>query len=68
MKNLTFEEAQSRIQEILHQIDTGKVSLSQVESLLNEAKELIDYSLSQITSVEQSLVQWENNVQEDNNP
>ncbi len=68
MKNLTFEEAQSRIQEILHQIDTGKVSLSQVESLLNEAKELIDYSLGQITSVEQSLVQWENNVQEDNNP
>jgi exodeoxyribonuclease VII small subunit len=66
MKDQTFEEAQRRIQEILQSIDSGNVSLSEVELLLNEAQQLIDISLEQLTSVEQKLIQWDNSITEDN--
>jgi exonuclease VII small subunit len=66
MKDQTFEEAQRRIQEILQCIDSGNVSLSEVELLLNEAQQLIDISLEQLTSVEQKLIQWDNSITEDN--
>jgi exodeoxyribonuclease VII small subunit len=66
MKDQTFEEAQRRIQEILQSIDSGNVSLSEVELLLNEAQQLIDISLEQLTSVEQKLIQWDNSITGDN--
>jgi exodeoxyribonuclease VII small subunit len=66
MKDQTFEEAQRRIQEILQSIDSGNVSLSEVELLLNEAQQLIDISLEQLTAVEQKLIQWDNSITEDN--
>jgi exodeoxyribonuclease VII small subunit len=66
MRDQTFEEAQRRIHEILQSIDSGNVSLSEVELLLNEAQQLIDISLEQLTSVEQKLIQWDNSITEDN--
>jgi exonuclease VII small subunit len=50
----------------LQSIDSGNVSLSEVELLLNEAQQLIDISLEQLTSVEQKLIQWDNSITEDN--
>lgn len=66
MRDQTFEEAQRRIHEILQSIDSGNVSLSEVELLLNEAQQLIDTSLEQLTSVEQKLIQWDNSITEEN--
>ena len=65
MKEITFEEAQQRIQEILQSIDSGNVSLSEVEVLLNEAKQLIDFSLEQLTTLENRLVEWDGNIGND---
>ncbi len=62
MKETTFEEAQQRIQEILQSIDSGNVSLSEVEVLLNEAQQLIDFSLEQLTTLENRLVEWDGNI------
>jgi exodeoxyribonuclease VII small subunit len=65
MKEITFEEAQQRIQEILQSIDSGNVSLSEVEVLLNEAQQLIDFSLEQLTTLENRLVEWDGNTGND---
>jgi exodeoxyribonuclease VII small subunit len=65
MKETTFEEAQQRIQEILQSIDSGNVSLSEVEVLLNEAQQLIDFSLEQLTTLENRLVEWDGNIGND---
>ena len=65
MKETTFEEAQQRIQEILQSIDSGNVSLSEVEVLLNEAQQLIDFSLEQLTTLENRLVEWDGNLGND---
>lgn len=65
MKEITFEEAQQRIQEILQSIDSGNVSLSEVEVLLNEAQQLIDFSLEQLTTLENRLVEWDGNIGND---
>jgi exodeoxyribonuclease VII small subunit len=65
MKETTFEEAQQRIQEILQSIDSGNVSLSEVEVLLNEAQQLIDFSLEQLTTLENRLVEWDGNTGND---
>jgi len=64
MINTTFEDKQRRIQEILQSIESGKISLSEVENLLEEAKSLIDESIEQLTTLEQQLVVWENNKEE----
>lgn len=62
MNDKTFEEAQRRIQEILQSIDSGNVSLSEVEVLLNEAQQLIDFSLQQLTTLENKLIEWDSNT------
>ncbi|MFM1791874.1 MAG: hypothetical protein RLZZ252_228 [Bacteroidota bacterium] len=62
MNNKTFEEAQRRIQEILQSIDSGNVSLSEVEVLLNEAQQLIDFSLQQLITLENKLIEWDSNT------
>ena len=67
MKEITFEEAQQRILEILQSIDSGNVSLSEVEVLLNEAQQLIDLSLEQLTTLENRLVEWDGNIGNDKN-
>jgi len=67
MKEITFEEAQQRIQEILQSIDSWNVSLSEVEVLLNEAQQLIDFSLEQLTTLENRLVEWDGNIGNDKN-
>ena len=65
MNEKTFEEAQQRIQEILQTIDSGNVSLSEVEILLNEAQQLIDFSLEQLTTLENRLIEWDGNKSND---
>ena len=65
MNEKTFEEAQQRIQEILQSIDSGNVSLSEVEILLNEAQQLIDFSLEQLTTLENRLIEWDGNTSND---
>lgn len=65
MNEKTFEEAQQRIQEILQSIDSGNVSLSEVEILLNEAQQLIDFSLEQLTTLENRLIEWDGNKSND---
>ena len=65
MNDKTFEEAQQRIQEILQSIDSGNVSLSEVEILLNEAQQLIDFSLEQLTTLENRLIEWDGNKSND---
>jgi exonuclease VII small subunit len=62
MNDKTFEEAQRRIQEILQSIDSGNVSLSEVEVLLNEAQQLIDFSLQQLITLENKLIEWDSNT------
>ena len=55
---ITFETAQSRIQEILGLLDSGKVTLSEIEILLNEAQSLIDLSLNRLQDAENQLQKW----------
>lgn len=62
-----FEDKQQRIHEILQSIESGKISLSEVEVLLQEAKELIDESINQLTTLEQRLILWENNQEHPQN-
>ncbi len=57
-KEITFETAQLRIQEILSLLDSGKITLSEIETLLDEAQSLIDFSLSRLQDAENQLQKW----------
>ena len=57
-KEITFETAQLRIQEILNLLDSGKITLSEIETLLDEAQSLIDFSLSRLQDAENQLQKW----------
>lgn len=57
--DFTFESARKRLEQILRDIDAGKIPIDELEKTLEEAKELIDTSLKKLEEAEKIILKWE---------
>lgn len=51
-KELTYEEAMSRLQSIVTQIESGQMDIDKLADSLKEAKKLVEYCKNKLTKVE----------------
>ena len=57
--DFSYENAKKKLEQMLAQIDSGKVGIDELEPMLNEAKELIEKSLMKLSKAEKIIVEWE---------
>ena len=58
-QEFTYEVARKRLEQILRDIDAGKIGIDDLEKTLEEAKELIDQSLKKLEHAEKIILKWE---------
>ncbi|MBS3915129.1 MAG: exodeoxyribonuclease VII small subunit [Bacteroidetes bacterium] len=58
-QEFTYEVARKRLEQILREIDSGKIGIDDLEKTLEEAKELIDQSLKKLEQAEKIILKWE---------
>ena len=55
----SYEAAKKRLEQIMADLDSGKIGIDELESVLAEAKDLIDKSLEKLSNAEKIIVEWE---------
>jgi exodeoxyribonuclease VII small subunit len=55
----TYEAAKKRLDTIMKDLESGKISIDDLESTLKEAKDLIQKSLKKLTETEKLIKNWE---------
>ncbi len=55
----SYEAAKKRLDNIMKDLETGKIGIDELESTLQEAKELIQNSLKKLTETEKIIKNWE---------
>jgi exonuclease VII small subunit len=58
-ETFNYEKAKKRLEQILADIDAGKVGLDELEGTLQEARELIEKSLEKLANAEKIIIEWE---------
>lgn len=58
-EEFTFEAAKKRLEQIIAQLDAGKISIDDLDAALAEAKMLIQKSLEKLENAEKIIVKWE---------
>lgn len=58
-ENFSYEDAKKRLDQILMEIDSGKVGIDELEVILAEAKELVEKSLQKLSNAEKIILKWE---------
>ncbi|MBQ6966115.1 MAG: exodeoxyribonuclease VII small subunit [Bacteroidaceae bacterium] len=51
-KNLTYEQAMKRLEEIVTKIESGEMDIDSLATHLNEAKKLVTFCKDKLTKVE----------------
>ena len=55
----SYEAAKKRLETIMKDLESGKIGIDELESTLQEAKELIQNSLKKLTETEKIIKNWE---------
>ncbi|MEK0421809.1 MAG: exodeoxyribonuclease VII small subunit [Bacteroidetes bacterium] len=55
----SYEAAKKRLDVIMKDLESGKISIDDLETTLNEAKDLIQKSLKKLTETEKIIKNWE---------
>jgi exodeoxyribonuclease VII small subunit len=55
----SYEAAKKRLDTIMKDLESGKIGIDELESTLQEAKELIQNSLKKLTETEKIIKNWE---------
>lgn len=58
-EEFTYESAKKRLEQIMANIDSGKVGIDELGPKLQEARELIEKSLEKLANAEKIIVEWE---------
>ncbi len=58
-EEFTYESAKKRLEQIMANIDSGKVGIDELGPTLQEARELIEKSLEKLANAEKIIVEWE---------
>ncbi|MCC7297703.1 MAG: exodeoxyribonuclease VII small subunit [Bacteroidia bacterium] len=58
-EKFSYEDAKKRLDQILMEIDSGKVGIDELEVILAEAKELVEKSLQKLSNAEKIILKWE---------
>lgn len=58
-ENMTYEAAKKRLDQILQDLDSGKTGIDELEQILSEAKELIEFSMKRLETAEKIIIKWE---------
>lgn len=58
-EEFTYEAAKKRLEQIMAEIDSGKVGIDELPTLLQEAKSLIEKSLEKLANAEKIIIKWE---------
>ncbi len=53
--NITYEQALERLQIIVNQIEAGDISIEQLGEKVKEAKKLIEFCTTKLTSIEKEI-------------
>jgi exonuclease VII small subunit len=57
-QDFTYEEAKKRLEQIMAEIDAGKIGIDDLGPILDESKELISKSLEKLANAEKIIVEW----------
>lgn len=57
-ESFTYETARKRLDQIMADIDAGKVGIDDLGTVLAEARELIAKSLEKLSNAEKIIVEW----------
>lgn len=55
MKNMTYAEAMTRLEEIMGKIQGGKIDIDELAGLLKEAQELVKFCREKIYKVDEEI-------------
>ena len=55
MKNMTYAEAMTRLEEIMGKIQGGKIDIDELAGLLKEAQELVKFCRDKIYKVDEEI-------------
>ena len=55
MKNMTYNEAMTRLEEIMGKIQGGRVDIDQLAGLLKEAQELVKFCREKLYKVDEEI-------------
>lgn len=55
----TYESAKKRLEQIMADMDAGKIGIDELGPVLAEARELIARSLEKLADAEKIIVEWE---------
>ena len=54
-----YENAKKRLEQIMADLDSGKISIDELEPILAEDKQLINKSLEKLGNAEKIIIEWE---------
>lgn len=58
-ETFSYEAARKRLEKIQTDLEAGKVGIDDLDTVLAEARELIQKSMDKLTQAEKSLKKWE---------
>lgn len=56
---ITYEKAKKRLEQIMSQIDSGKIGIDDLNQVLAESRQLIETCMQKLSEAEKIVIQWE---------